>query len=319
MRILRRILGVLGLAVVLVAVYLATRYLVWKDNRVEELVTGSQVIDTAAGPMEYRLWGDGETVMLFLHGTPGGYDQYPPRQGPGTGNLTVLAVSRPGYLRTPIETGRTPEEQADAYAALLDALEIPEVIVLAASGGGPSGITFAAKYPERTMGLITTAAVSQPMEIDTDESPPAIARLLENDFMNWLTLGMLAGDDERLVSMVVPGEDNRRRILENPAKIAMLRRAVLTSQPPSLRQAGIDNDASHLTAMDLLIDDLRVPTLIIHGTEDNNVPFAFSEALARRVPGAELAAIEGAGHFVTFSHSEEYYALVDRFVASLTE
>lgn len=319
MRIFRRILGTLGVAVLLVAVYMAVRFMIWKDNRVEELVAGSQVIDTAAGPMEYRLWGEGGTVMLFVHGTPGGYDQYFPLQSREAAPLTVLAVSRPGYLRTPIETGRSPEEQADAYAALLDSLGITEVIVLAASGGGPSGITFAAKYPDRTLGLITMAAVSQPMEINTDESPPAIARLLQNDFMNWMTLGLLADDDERLVSMVVSGEDNRRRILDDPAKVASLRRAVLTSQPPSLRQTGVDNDAAHLPVIDLPIDDLRVPVLITHGTADRNVPFAFSETLSRRVPHAEFAVLEGADHFMRFSHSEEYDALLDRFVASLTE
>src|SRR5690606_25385515 len=103
--------------------------------------------------------------------------------------------------------GRTPAEQATALAALLDALNIEKVIVMAASGGGPSGISFAAMYPQRTLGLITMAAVSQPMVVDVEESQPAIAMLLQGDFLNWLALGLLAGNDERLVGMVVSGED----------------------------------------------------------------------------------------------------------------
>lgn len=315
MKILKKIMLLMGLAVVLVGAVTAVRYFLWKDQRVDALVAGSEVIQTARGPVEYRWWGDGEAVMLFVHGTPGGYDQYAPRPGSTDNAVRVLAVSRPGYLRTPIETGRTPEEQADAYAALLDALDISEVIVLAASGGGPSGITFAAKYPERALGLITTAAVSQSMETDPEQEPPAIARLLQNDFMNWLSLGLLS--DQALVGMVVSGEDNQRRVLEDPAKLASMRHAVLTSQPPSLRQTGIDNDAFNMASIDLPVDELRVHTLITHGTADRNVPFAFSEELARRVPNAEFAVFEGADHFMSFSHRDEYNAVVDRFVASL--
>lgn len=315
MQIIKTILLLAGLIVLLVSVVTAVRYFMWKNQRVAELAAASQVIQTARGPVEYRWWGEGEAVMLFLHGSPGGYDQYLPRPDPAATSVRVLAVSRPGYLRTPIDTGRTPEEQADAYAALLDALGIPEVIILAASGGGPSGISFAAKYPERTTGLITTAAVSQSIVIDAEQQPPAIARLLQNDFMSWLSLGMLG--DEALVGMVVKGEDNQRRVLQDPAKLASLRHAVLTSQPPSLRQTGMDNDAANMEAIDLPIDELSVPTLITHGTADTNVPFAFSEEMARRVPHADFAVFEGADHFMSFSHRDEYFAVVDRFVASL--
>jgi pimeloyl-ACP methyl ester carboxylesterase len=83
--------------------------------------------------MEYVLKGDHGPIMLFLHGAPGGYDAAPDAGE----NFRLLAPSRPGYLSTPLETGRTPAEQARAYAALLDALEIREpVLVMAPSGGG---------------------------------------------------------------------------------------------------------------------------------------------------------------------------------------
>ncbi len=62
-------------------------------------------------------------MVLSVHGTPGGYDQRL-----GMDGFRILAPSRPGYLRTPIDAGRTPREQADVYAALLDALSIDEVI-----------------------------------------------------------------------------------------------------------------------------------------------------------------------------------------------
>lgn len=47
-----------------------------------------------------------------------------------------IIPSRPGYLRTPLSVDRTPKEQAEALAALLDTLKIDKVAVVGGSGGG---------------------------------------------------------------------------------------------------------------------------------------------------------------------------------------
>ena len=47
---------------------------------------------------------------------------------------------------------------------------------------------------------------------------------------------------------------------------------------------------------------LRVPTLILHGTEDQAIDVGNAELLAERIPGAELVLLEGAGHLY---HSEQ--------------
>ena len=148
------LLGGTVLVVALVALA-AFSYNSFRGDRLEELRSGSQVIETRAGPIEYVLEGDGDQVVLSIHGTPGGYDQRF-----GLDGFQVLAPSRSGYLRTPISAGRTPREQADAYVALLDALSIDEVVVMGLSGGGPSSMAFAAAYPDRARALIALEAVS---------------------------------------------------------------------------------------------------------------------------------------------------------------
>ena len=52
----------------------------------------------------------------------------------------VIAPSRPGYGRTPLEIGKTHAESADCYAALLDVLKVDKVVVTGISAGGPSAI-----------------------------------------------------------------------------------------------------------------------------------------------------------------------------------
>jgi 3-oxoadipate enol-lactonase len=50
------------------------------------------------------------------------------------------------------------------------------------------------------------------------------------------------------------------------------------------------------------LPSLRMPTLVIHGSEDLAIPPANAELLADRIPGAELRLLEGAGHLY---HSEQ--------------
>jgi 3-oxoadipate enol-lactonase len=59
---------------------------------------------------------------------------------------------------------------------------------------------------------------------------------------------------------------------------------------------------------------LRVPTLVIHGTEDQAVSVENARVLAERIPGAELRLIEGAGHLYHSERAEEADAAVLDFV-----
>jgi pimeloyl-ACP methyl ester carboxylesterase len=82
----------------------------------------TQVVETAQGPIETAIVGRGPAVLV-IPGCPGGYDQglIAARLAKGH-SFKFIALSRPGYMGTPLVVGDTPESQADAYAALLDAL-----------------------------------------------------------------------------------------------------------------------------------------------------------------------------------------------------
>ena len=59
-------------------------------------------METSLGSVEYTLQGNDGPVLLFVHGTPGGYDQ----TTEATDKFRVLTPSRPGYLRTSIRPGK---------------------------------------------------------------------------------------------------------------------------------------------------------------------------------------------------------------------
>jgi pimeloyl-ACP methyl ester carboxylesterase len=303
----KMVLGFLALLLVAFSINIFF-YLDFRSDRLAHLKSTSQIIETAVGPIEYQIMGDSGPLVLFLHGTPGGYDQALPVEG-----LRVLGLSRPGFLRTPIEVGRTPQEQAQAYAALLDAMNIEKIIVLGVSGGGPSSLSFAANYPERVLGLIELESVSQSIGF------PDMPFFVKSDYLMWSflsSLKLLLGT-EGLVTTFVPDPANQQRILEDDEKLASMEDLMWSSWPVSLRQAGTDNDFENFSDLDLPVGDIVAPTLIIHGTADRNVPYEQSVWLADQIPGAKLISIEGADHMLPISHSDEMFKAIEQFIEKL--
>ena len=139
---LKRI-GIGALIIVLLfCVVTYVRFTQWRNEATKNLLNDSTVVQTTKGPIEYAEIGHGRPILI-VHGDPGGYDQVYQilkLQHAENGAFRYIVPSRPGYLRTPLSVGKTPREQAEAFAALLDVLKIDKVAVIGGSGGGPSAI-----------------------------------------------------------------------------------------------------------------------------------------------------------------------------------
>jgi pimeloyl-ACP methyl ester carboxylesterase len=299
-----------------------------KRATLAQLEQGSSIATTARGPMEYVRSGEGPVVLL-LHGTPGGYDRGVQlrRQLEGNG-LGALSVSRPGYLRTPLETGRTPAEQADAYAALLDALAIDRVAVLAVSGGSPSALEFARRHPDRTWALALVSPVTGPIGGQQAGGRSGLVRasdaLFGRDFAGWAQVQAI-----RMRPQLVLGEnspllnaDSRRRFREDPARLSnLLDVAAASLANGSLRRVGMENDQAQFAALKpIAYREIAAPALLVHGTDDTLVPLSHAEAAAREIPGAELLRLQDGDHFISVSRPEDYLPrLLDFFTRRAPE
>jgi 3-oxoadipate enol-lactonase len=62
------------------------------------------------------------------------------------------------------------------------------------------------------------------------------------------------------------------------------------------------------------LEEIRVPTLVITGTEDQVYPPAMAHDMARRIPGAKLVEIEGAGHVSNLDQPERFNRAVMDFL-----
>ncbi|MBN2283169.1 MAG: alpha/beta hydrolase [Deltaproteobacteria bacterium] len=286
-------------------------FFVWRHDLKKELRERSSVVKTARGRIEFALSGYAGPWLAGLHGAPGGYDQifalYPDMLDKG---FRVLSWSRPGYLRTPLKVGETFEEQADALAALMDSIGIDRAALLAYSAGGPVGLHFALRHPDRIWALIMECAVSKRYVIDPGnvEEKLLYSRLMFNDPINWL-MNLFARHEPEITfrSMIdmesTLSEDKVKavlsRIMQNPEKEQILMGVLKSMSPTSLRRRGLANDLEQLAVIkEPALGDIRVPTLVVHGTDDHDVSMEHAVFTASSIPGAELYVVEGGFHIM---------------------
>lgn len=269
----------------LIFVSLATAALFspWRNAaRLVEISRHSRVVATARGPVEYGEAGSGPPVLVF-HGTPGGFDaglkaaemHLPPE-------YRRIAISRPGYLRTPLGIARTPEAQADLGAALLDAIGLPRVFAYAYSGGGPAALQFAARHPLRCRGLILIAAVNRRQE---HRVPLFAIRAAQfTDLGSWWAVHLL------------------------PEVVRVL-------TPIGARAAGWENDEATFAGLpEHFSERVYRPALIVHGTADSIVSIRQAEEIARAIPGSRYMPVAGAGH-LDVTNSPEARRAIAEFLA----
>jgi pimeloyl-ACP methyl ester carboxylesterase len=268
-----------------------------------------RVLATAHGPVEISRTGPDAPLVVAVHGTPGGHDQIPALfpHFPGD-DFGLLCWSRPGYLRTPIASGRSFEEQADLLAALLDALGVGSAAVFAYSGGGPVAVHFAARYPRRLWALVLESAVSGPR-------PWPRPWLVHSSIGNWLLHRAAGAWPVEVFSRLLQAEsgldaersrDRFARALRDPLRARVLRGLLFSASPPGLRRAGLTNDSRRLQQLGPLpFGAVSAPTLVVHGGLDADVPPEHGERAARSIPRAELLRVPDGLHLLTLADNSE--------------
>lgn len=291
----------------------------WRRAARDRVLTDGRVAQTALGPVEYAVSGSGPVVMV-LHGGFGGFDQGL-LLGKSVGihkAFTMLCPSRAGYLRTPLTTCRTPEETADALAALLDTLGHGKVAVVGISGGGPTALQFALRHAGRAEALVMLAAISRRHE------QPERTRKIFGWFIfsgtgmwfidlvcwifwvglwrrrPWVLAGPLFRATETLDATALAVR--LAQFKSDPRQCAWLREFMAMQLPLSLRKTGLDNDLAQFAGLpEYPVGRIACPTLVVHGRFDGNVPLEHAEFVARGVPGATLHVAEGCGHMYMLS------------------
>jgi pimeloyl-ACP methyl ester carboxylesterase len=67
-----------------------------------------------------------------------------------------------------------------------------------------------------------------------------------------------------------------------------------------------------------LAGKIQAPTLVMHGTEDCNVPFEYGEVIASRIPGAVFYPFVGRGHLPNCTAPGEFCEVLIQFLRTGT-
>jgi pimeloyl-ACP methyl ester carboxylesterase len=291
-------LGILGVAAVVAGGLTYQRFR--RDLRAARSrldVYDRHIVETAMGPIEMATWGEGTTPVLSIHGIMGGFDQgvmlaqgwLDPSQ------FRVIAPSRFGYLGTPMPAGdASPAAQADAFAALLDALDLDHVGVIATSAGGTSALQFALRHPDRCAGLVLVSSNAPSDDPFAMPPRPVMETVFGSDFLFWL---LTTHFREQLYPMVgVPKSYTVTR--EDLDEINAVMGTLL---PVSPRAAGAVHDA-YVSNPDINnsypFAANTVETLVIGAKDDPLAAYGALKTMADRLPNARLLTVAEGGHML---------------------
>jgi 2-hydroxy-6-oxonona-2,4-dienedioate hydrolase len=287
------------------------------------IAIGSQVIETPCGPIEYAVAGEGQPVLI-VHGAGGGFDQgMDLAAGLLERGFRIIAVSRFGYLRTPVPHDASAEAQADAYACLLDALNLPRAAVLGASAGGPSSLQFAIRHPDRISALVLMVPAAYPFQAEQRPNGALPDRVssqtrflfdtaLRSDFLFWVMrhlaprtfLRALVGTPPELLAQASP---------EARARVAMVMDHIL---PVSSRRLGLLNDGSIVPVLPRYeLERISAPTLILGVQDDLYRTWPGARYSAEHIPQARFVGYATGGHLFV-GHDGEAAAEITAFLQS---
>jgi 2-hydroxy-6-oxonona-2,4-dienedioate hydrolase len=283
---------------------------------------GTVVATTRCGLIEYQEAGTG-LPLLMVHGSGGGHDQGMAFAGAlAKQGIRVIAMSRFGYLRTPMPVNATPAAQADAHACLLDALGIQQAAIMGGSAGGPSAMQMAIRHPDRVSALILLVPLAYKPSTAANSVAPLspwaeklIMRLIGSDFVFWAALHVARDQVIRYV-LATPPEQVATASAQERARVNTILENIL---PVSIRAQGIRVDSVLGKGIERYpLESIRAPTLVISARDDGYGTYASAEYTASQISGAKFMGFENGGH-VWVGHDHEVLTAIVKLLNPSTK
>jgi pimeloyl-ACP methyl ester carboxylesterase/DNA-binding CsgD family transcriptional regulator len=193
---------------------------------------------------------------------------------------TVVRYDRPGTGLS--DRDRRPETltldyERDLLSALVDALGFDRVALFGSSAGGPIGVAYAARCPERVERLVLYGTFAAGTSIGTPETRAAMVQLVGS---SW-------GLGSRVLADVF-----------GPSASVSERRELAAIQRTAATAATAARLIQLMYACDVrdVLSTMAVPTLVVHREGDRAIPVRLARELVALVPGAELMLLPGDAH-----------------------
>lgn len=201
--------------------------------------------------------------------------------GSVAGGYTVVRYDRLGVGmsdRDLRDEDLTLECEVALLHAVLDELDLAEVVLAGGSSGGCAAVAFAARFPERVKRLLLYGAYADGSSIAAPQVREVIVATLRS---HW-------GLGSRVLADIFLGESSS---VEQERLARHQRAAASPETAAALLELLYRNDVRAESAR------VRAPTLVVHRRGDRAVPYHLGRELAAAIPGASLIPLDGSAHF----------------------
>lgn len=256
------------------------------------------VAEIGGRPLSYLRQGSGSPLLL-IQGMAGHTQMWgAPLLDALASDYDIVAFDHRGIGESAdVEGEFSVEDLADDAAQLLDVLGWSDAHVFGFSLGGMVAQELTLKFPRRvrTLVLACTYAGGE----GSDISAPGPLAMFEAMRSGNIDTAIRAAFEANLSPAYTADESHY------PAfKTASL--GVQVKVPTVLRQAqaAVAHDTSARLA------EITVPTLILHGTQDQMIPYRNAAMLERLIPNARLHTFDGVGHLIWWERPDETVRLI---------
>ncbi len=268
--------------------------------------------------IEYSIMGKGEPILV-MHGGHSNCNEEFGYKALVENGFSVITPSRAGYGGTSKEIGESLSIACEYYLRIIDHLSIEKVHILAISAGGPSGIYFASKYPERVCSLTMQSAVTKKWLMPKDKEYKA-ARILFRPNAEKFTWGLISSMNNLFPRFIFKQMfPSFSKLKYSEAKDKIGKGDVEAIKKMNNRQRSGFGFFIDLTQVnEITIEHLRAvtcPTLIMHSQYDASVPLEHAYYAHENIPFSELCVLESWGHLIWLGKSSnETDEIINKFL-----
>jgi pimeloyl-ACP methyl ester carboxylesterase len=268
--------------------------LVWQAEAL--IARTGEVISADGVPIVYRVEGEGETALVFIHGwcCDSGYWK---NQVPFfSKEYTIVTVDLAGHGESGVERESwSTESFGGDVVAVVNALDLDRVILIGHSMGGPVALEAARSLGGRVLGIVGIDTFQKLGIKAPDEIAKNFIKPFEQDFVGWtpnFVKGMfLPGADSALVSWVA--ED-------------------MSSAPPEVGIEAMKANLAYDPAPAL--QEIHVPIYGINGSL-----FPVDIETGKRYAEFDVRIMEGLGHFPMLEDPEGFNGILAELVGTLSQ
>ncbi|MGA8302712.1 MAG: alpha/beta hydrolase [Thermoplasmata archaeon] len=249
--------------------------------------------------------GSGPAVV-FLHGYPLNHSMWTPQLEDLSFSHHVILLDLPGYgLAGDWSVPDTLSGFAESvHRTLIERFSTP-VAFVGHSFGGYVAIQLFRDHPEQFRALILTNTRSEPDSPEAKEKRLALAARLEDPTQSLEV-------DEVARSLVAPATWHMGGpVVENVR--SMVREARPATIRSTLRAIADRPDSTPV------LPNIRVPALVVWGSEDRLIPPQQTQLMVPRIPGGTGVGIAGAGHLPSLEKSQAFSGAVRDFLGRIPE